>query len=103
MTLLAIFSNLAGPDLIIILLIILVLFGSKKLPELARGIGQAMKEFHKAKEDLAGEADTTAQESEVHILSPAVFGDAQPTPAAPLAAASPNETLSVRPRGGGAS
>ena len=35
MTLIASFMNLAGPDLIIILLIILVLFGAKKLPELA--------------------------------------------------------------------
>ncbi|PYJ60517.1 MAG: twin-arginine translocase TatA/TatE family subunit, partial [Verrucomicrobia bacterium] len=39
--------NLAGPDLIVILLIILVLFGAKKLPELARGMGQAVKEFQK--------------------------------------------------------
>ena len=47
MTLIASFMNLAGPDLIIILLIILVLFGAKKLPELARGMGQAVKEFQK--------------------------------------------------------
>ena len=40
MSLLASFMNLAGPDLIVILLIILVLFGAKKLPELARGMGQ---------------------------------------------------------------
>ena len=48
MNLLASFMNLAGPDLIVILLIILVLFGAKKLPELARGMGQAVKEFQKA-------------------------------------------------------
>ncbi|MEP6699194.1 MAG: twin-arginine translocase TatA/TatE family subunit, partial [Verrucomicrobiota bacterium] len=40
---LASLMNLAGPDLIVILLIILVLFGAKKLPDLARGMGQAMK------------------------------------------------------------
>lgn len=55
MTLLAILSNLAGPDLVIILLIILVLFGSKKLPELARGMGQALREFQKAKDEIADE------------------------------------------------
>src|SRR5256886_13831057 len=49
MSFLASFMNLAGPDLIVILLIILVLFGAKKLPELARGMGQAVKEFQKAK------------------------------------------------------
>ncbi len=47
--------NLAGPDLIIILLIVLVLFGAKRLPDLARGMGQAMKEFQKAKDDLHNE------------------------------------------------
>jgi sec-independent protein translocase protein TatA len=52
---LAFLSNLAGPDLIIILLIVLVLFGSKKLPELARGMGQALKEFQKAKDEFTDE------------------------------------------------
>ena len=55
MNLLASFMNLAGPDLIIILLIILVLFGAKKLPELARGMGQAVKEFQKAKDEFSDE------------------------------------------------
>src|ERR1700682_2635828 len=44
--------NLGGPDLIIILLIVLVLFGAKKLPDLARSLGQSMNEFRKAREDI---------------------------------------------------
>jgi sec-independent protein translocase protein TatA len=66
MSLIASFMNLAGPDLIVILLIILVLFGAKKLPELARGMGQAVKEFQKAKDEFndelhkAGKTDTPA-------------------------------------------
>ena len=55
MNLIASFMNLAGPDLIVILLIILVLFGAKKLPELARGMGQAVKEFQKAKDEFSDE------------------------------------------------
>jgi sec-independent protein translocase protein TatA len=47
--------NLAGPDLIIILLIVLLLFGAKKLPELARGMGQAVREFTKAKDEFERE------------------------------------------------
>ena len=64
---LASFMNLAGPDLIVILLIILVLFGAKKLPELARGMGSAIKEFQKAKDEFtdelhsSGKTDTAAQ------------------------------------------
>jgi sec-independent protein translocase protein TatA len=71
MNLLASFMNLAGPDLIVILLIILVLFGAKKLPELARGMGQAVKEFQKAKDEFsdelhkAGKSDTEVAKSDV--------------------------------------
>jgi len=63
--------NLAGPDLIVILLIILVLFGAKKLPELARGMGQAVKEFQKAKDEFndelhkAGKSDTETAKADV--------------------------------------
>jgi sec-independent protein translocase protein TatA len=55
MSVLASFMNLGGPDLLVILLIILVLFGAKKLPELARGLGQAIKEFQKAKDEFTDE------------------------------------------------
>lgn len=55
MSFIASFMNLAGPDLIVILLIILVLFGAKKLPELAKGMGQAVKEFQKAKDEFSEE------------------------------------------------
>jgi sec-independent protein translocase protein TatA len=53
--------NLGGPDLIIILLIILVLFGAKKLPELARGMGSAIKEFQKAKDEFTDELHTAGK------------------------------------------
>jgi sec-independent protein translocase protein TatA len=71
MSFLASFMNLAGPDLIVILLIVLVLFGAKKLPELARGMGQAVKEFQKAKDEFsdelhkAGKSDTDTAKSDV--------------------------------------
>ena len=44
--------NLVGPDMIVILLIVLLLFGSKKLPELARGMGRAIKEFSAARAEI---------------------------------------------------
>ncbi len=55
MNTLASLLNLGGPDLIIILLIVLLLFGAKKLPELARGMGQAVREFTKAKDEFERE------------------------------------------------
>jgi sec-independent protein translocase protein TatA len=37
--------NLGGPELLIVLLVVLLLFGGRKLPELARSMGQAKREF----------------------------------------------------------
>ena len=59
---------MGGPELIIILVIILVLFGAKKLPGLARGMGQSIQEFRKAKDEFADDnnrdADVTAAEGD---------------------------------------
>jgi sec-independent protein translocase protein TatA len=85
MSLIASFMNLAGPDLIVILLIILVLFGAKKLPELARGMGQAVKEFQKAKDEFndelhkAGKPELETAKPEVKPAQATVArGDNQP-------------------------
>lgn len=44
--------GLGAPELVVILIILLVLFGGSKLPSLAKGLGQSVKEFKKAaKED----------------------------------------------------
>jgi sec-independent protein translocase protein TatA len=49
---LAIF-NLGGGEIILILAIVLILFGAKKLPELAKGLGQGIKEFKKATDNAS--------------------------------------------------
>jgi len=49
---LAIF-NLGGGEIILILAIVLILFGAKKLPELAKGLGQGIKEFKKATDHVS--------------------------------------------------
>ncbi|GAG46327.1 unnamed protein product, partial [marine sediment metagenome] len=43
---------LGGPEMIVIFVLVLLLFGAKKLPELARGMGKSMGEFRKAKEEF---------------------------------------------------
>lgn len=47
-------SNIGSTELIIIALVLLVLFGGKKLPELGRGMGDAIKEFRKAMKEGKG-------------------------------------------------
>ncbi len=44
-----------GTEVIVVLFIILLLFGSKKLPELSRSLGKSLGEFKKGKEDLERE------------------------------------------------
>ena len=55
----------SGPDLIVIMVIVLVLFGAKKLPELARGLGQSLGEFKKAKDEFEREIHKSATEIDV--------------------------------------
>lgn len=45
-------GNLGVPELLIILLVVLVFFGSKKIPELAQGLGKGIKEFRKATREV---------------------------------------------------
>ncbi len=50
-------------ELVLILLVILVLFGAKKIPELARGLGKGVKEFKKAQSDLEDEFHKATDDS----------------------------------------
>jgi sec-independent protein translocase protein TatA len=51
--------NFAGPDMMVILLIVFLLFGAKKLPELARGMGKAVKEFSAARDEKREPSDSS--------------------------------------------
>jgi sec-independent protein translocase protein TatA len=72
--------NLMGPDMMVILLIVLLLFGAKKLPELARGMGRAVKEFGAARDEF----DRKLSESGPNAAAPArqdeVSGRIRPDP-----------------------
>ena len=48
---LAFIRNIGGPEILIILVVVMLLFGAKKLPELARSIGASAKEFKKGVEE----------------------------------------------------
>ena len=51
-----------GPELIIILLVVLLIFGGAKIPQLARSLGQAQREFRKGTED-PGDEQATAKDT----------------------------------------
>jgi sec-independent protein translocase protein TatA len=54
--------NLGTPELIIILLVVLLLVGGKKLPELARSIGESMQELRKGVSGNVSQKETTPAE-----------------------------------------
>jgi len=53
------FFNFGGGEIFIVLLIVLLLFGSKKIPELARGLGKGIRQF----KDATGDIQRDIQES----------------------------------------
>ena len=53
-----------GPELIFIILLLLLLFGAKKLPQLARGVGKSAGEFKKAKAEFENEIKSASDEAE---------------------------------------
>ena len=53
-------SVFTGPHMIFLLALVVLLFGGKKIPELAKGLGQGIREFNKAKDGHATETETPA-------------------------------------------
>ena len=71
--------NLAGPDMIIIFVIVLIMFGAKKLPEFAKGLGQAVREFSKAKDNVNQEFHNASNAIDNTLYHPPI--ESQPLPA----------------------
>ena len=61
---LAFLGTLGTQEMVLIFLILLLLFGAKKLPQLARGIGKSVGEFRKAREEFEDEIRKGGEEFE---------------------------------------
>jgi len=57
-------SMFTGPHMIWLLLIVIVLFGGKKIPELAKGLGKGIREFNEAKDGIKNEIETGIKDKE---------------------------------------
>ena len=96
--------NLGGGEIILILAIILILFGAKKLPELAKGLGQGIREFKKAtqnaseglREAMAESSSTTPRPSPTTTASVDPESIVSNTPAGPIAIRAVNSLTSNR-------
>ena len=81
-----------GWEIVLILAVVLILFGAKKLPELAKGLGQGIKEFKKATTEVTSEITTAMDDNRYSQprqidnpppAKPAETGQSTATPAAP--------------------
>jgi sec-independent protein translocase protein TatA len=59
-----IMGSIGWSEIIVILLVVLLLFGSKRIPELARALGKASHEFKRAKESILREGEELIDEAE---------------------------------------
>lgn len=58
----AIVCFISGQEIFIIFVVVLLLFGAKKIPEIARGLGKGMREFRKATEDIKREINEQSED-----------------------------------------
>ena len=57
--------GLGTGEIVLILLIVLIFFGAKKIPDLAQGLGKGLREFRKAARDIQDEIDTPGDKKQI--------------------------------------
>lgn len=67
-TMIAMFG-LSGGELLVVLAIVLILFGAKKIPDFAKGLGQGIKEFRKASREVQDELERATDELNAPVVS----------------------------------
>ena len=78
-------SNVSMGEIFLILLVTLLLFGSKRIPEIARGLGQGLREFRAATRDIMGELDVNKAATTPPVRpKPAAGTSDRPAPVAPV-------------------
>ena len=65
------FSMPGGGEWILIILVVLLMFGGKKIPELMRGVGKGMREFNDAKNNVKNEIEEGMKDKEVRTAASA--------------------------------
>jgi len=58
----AIYLFISGQEIFIVLIVALILFGAKKLPDIAKGLGKGMREFRKATDDIKREFNESTKD-----------------------------------------
>jgi sec-independent protein translocase protein TatA len=84
------FGSIGMPELIIIFVIALIIFGPRKLPELGRSLGRSLAEFKRASNELKSTLEEEIRIEDQRVASEAKHAEASATP--PAAPAPPAES-----------
>jgi sec-independent protein translocase protein TatA len=76
------FGSIGMPELVIIFVIALIIFGPRKLPELGRSLGRSLGEFRRASNDLRSSLEEEIRIEEQRVPKPAASAPAEPAPQA---------------------
>jgi sec-independent protein translocase protein TatA len=85
--------GMGGGEMVLVFAAILVLFGAKKIPEFAKGLGQGIKEFKKASREVTDEINSAANETHSSAPPAPRHPDAYPPSDAPPANPNPPATV----------
>ena len=61
------FLFISGPEIFVVLLIVVMLFGADKLPEIARGLGKGMRQIKDATNDIKREIKDSAEKNDINL------------------------------------
>jgi sec-independent protein translocase protein TatA len=86
---------LGGWEMVLILAVILILFGAKKLPELARGLGSGIKEFKKATREVSDELNSAMDDTPQRHYTPNY--NPEPLPPASTTSNPTNASVATNP------
>jgi len=73
--------GLGSGEIVLVVVVILVLFGAKKIPEFAKGLGKGISEFKKASREVTDEIERAGEESNAPKTPPAASNPSSSTPA----------------------
>jgi sec-independent protein translocase protein TatA len=80
--------NLGPFELVFVLIVLLLLFGAKRLPELGSGLGKGIREFKRSMSDIKGEIERNDEPNRIH----------QPPPSSSFPTGEPRKPAAEEPR-----
>lgn len=60
---------ISGPEIFVVLLVVVMLFGADKLPEIARGLGKGMRQIKDATNDIKREITSTVDKNDIDVVT----------------------------------